>query len=295
MKIAIAVALSKQQYPDWWGQLVHVVHQLDKNPHVTIGSFHFVGSAMTDFNRNEIVKGFLAEDYGSDDGLWFLDDDTIPDTESVLHLIKLDAPVANGTYFLRSGKHEPLAYMRHPSGMYMFLGDFVRGEIAEVDSVGMGNTLIRRYVFEEIMDQYVVYQHLHKRTMYPVHKDDITDAVTENITVPQVVHERAPMVLQGPGRRGYMVEPLVGPVDFEDPNNEDLKWPFFGMEVGRTEDHWFNEMVRRCGFDIVSDTWNEARHIGTRKVDSSDWRATKARFSRARELQYMPSASLGRG
>lgn len=282
MRLGVGVALGKVQRPQWWGPLVNTAYQLARDEVFDGIDWYFVGSAMTDFNRNEIVHKFLKTDATH---LWFIDDDTVPTTDAVTRLLQLDTDVANGVYYQRTGTHHPVAYGRDASGLYQHLSNFVRGEIFEPESVGMGNTLIKRTVFDTIMDQYSVYRHTIKRTLYPVHKDDVTSQPYENVTVPKYIHERAPMVIQGPADRGYLVWPVEGPVDFSVEANKDVKWPFFGMEAGRTEDHWFNEMVLRCGLKVLVDTWNEAEHIGYTTFNSSDWRSQKKQQVRLQQIQ----------
>lgn len=271
MKIDFGVAASKSQSPSWWGSLVATVYRMAKHPKIDIGGLHFIGSALTDYNRNEIVDAMMQKD---SDALWFWDDDTIPSPNALPRLIALDADVANGIYYLRSGEHTPVAYGRHSSGMYAHLSDFTKGEIKEVDSCGMGNTLIKRHVFEAIREHYVCYKDLIKQTWHPVHQDD----VQSGYHVPGAIHERAPALLQGPGQRAYMVRAMKGPMEPE-------VFPYFGLEVGRTEDHWFCEMVKRLGFTILCDTWVEATHLHEAEISGHFFRHQQGENLKGKYLQ----------
>jgi len=68
--------------------------------------------------------------------------------------------------------------------------------------------------------------------------------------------------LLGPGGRGYWVDPVVE----VDPEEIDSNWPFYVLEWGRTEDHYFCEMAMRCGFEILVDTWLDCQHLGIQPV-----------------------------
>jgi hypothetical protein len=71
-----------------------------------------------------------------------------------------------------------------------------------------------------------------------------------------------------PGIRGYYIDPIVGPLDEEDYD----RFPYYALEWGRTEDHFFCEMARRVGMTIKTDTWRECKHLGTTGYDGSQYR-----------------------
>jgi len=163
--------------------------------------------------------------------------------------------VAAGIYYSRSAPYNPIAYQRRPNGLYVALSRFERGEIVYVDSVGMGCTLIQRRVFETIQEQYRVYRRVANGTLAPVHRDDARPGEPAE----------AGAVMESSLTRGYLVEPIAGPVEPE-------QWPFFGFEHGRTEDHYFCEMAVRCGFRIAVDTALECQHVGAEARERDDFR-----------------------
>lgn len=226
------------------------------------------GSALTDYNRNEVVQHHLE---GDSEALWFVDDDTIPPPGTVEWLVDLvengAADVAAGLYYSRSLPYNPIAYQRRPNGLYIALARFAPGEIVYVDSVGMGCTLIKREVFEEIQRQYSVYRRVETGTMLVVHNEDVRAP-----TLPSPASEGGMGVVMGPGGRGYHVEAVVGPVD---PVQEVGHWPFYRFEYGRTEDHPFCEMVKRCGFKVAVDTAIECEHVGTQARTGRDFEKVK--------------------
>lgn len=247
MKIDVGIAANKNQEQKWWSTLMPELLALERRGKVEVERFIVIGSALTDYNRNKVVATFL--DGGDSEALWFIDDDTIPPPRAVEWLVDLletgACEVAAGIYYSRSAPFNPIAYQRRPNGLYIPLARFEPGEIVYVDSVGMGCTLIRERVFTTIQEQYRVYSRVSNGTLVPVHREDMREG-----------DPLQPGVVMGPGEvRGYVVEPIAGPVDVEE-------WPFYAFEHGRTEDHFFCEMALRCGFRIAVDTAVECQHVG---------------------------------
>lgn len=204
----------------------------------------------TDENRNIIVgtnalgqhdpQGFMASDA---DYMFWMDDDTIPPDRAVSHLVNLGRPFVAGVYFLGQAPYTPLAYYQREDGLYHALYDYPKGTLVPVDLVGMGCTLIHKSVYQAILDNYIVYQRKNG-SLLPVHRDDIKDEKDYK-------KGDKPYV-----RDGYYHMPIqrVEPDD-------NRTWPFYGMEYGRTEDHYFCEMAVRCGFQPWIDTNVECDHL----------------------------------
>lgn len=202
----------------------------DENRNIITGS---------DVNKRNTKKGFLGSDA---EWIFWMDDDTVFPDKAVSHLLNLGRSFVAGIYFLGQHPFTPLAYLRRDDGLYQALYDYPKGTLVPVDSVGMGCTLIHRSVYEKIIDEYTVFQRSNG-SLIPVHKDDI-----ENIRTPK---KGNPWV-----KNGYYHDPLhsVEPDD-------NRTFPFYAMEYGRTEDHYFCEMAVRVGIQPYIDTTVECDHL----------------------------------
>jgi len=203
----------------------------------------------TDENRNIIVGANINKRYSKDgvlrsdaDYIMWLDDDTVPPNRFVTHLVNLGRPFVGGIYFLGQYPFTPLAYYRNEDGLYQALYDYPKGTLVPCDSIGMGCTLIHRSVYEAILDNYEVFQRSNG-SLVPVHKDDIQNRRTPNQKKSYV-------------KNGYFHDPL-----WEIDPDDNRTFPFYGMEYGRTEDHYFCEMAVRCGFQPYVDTNVECEHL----------------------------------
>lgn len=205
-KLAIAIPTNKNEASGWWSAVFGELLRTAQTPGIELEALLTAGGALTDTNRNKCVDSFLNKTDA--DVLAFIDDDTVPPKQAFVRLLQLDADVANAVYYLRGEPYNPVAYRRMPNRKYLSLKEFQPGQIVEVDSVGMGCTLIRRHVFEAIMDNYEVFMRARIAAPFPVHKDD----VEEFGDLPYAVHDAAGGVITAPeGIRGYFIEPVVGP------------------------------------------------------------------------------------
>jgi hypothetical protein len=126
--------------------------------------------------------------------------------------------------------------MRQPDGFYRALYNYPKGALIQVDSVGMGCTLIHRNVFEKIADSFDVFCRP-DASVFPVLKSEVKDD--------KEAREGTRTYVKG----GYAHIPVVRPkVDDTRP------WPFYLMEYGRTEDHWFCELANAVGYRPWVDT-----------------------------------------
>ena len=272
MRVDIGIACNKNQEKEWWARLVPELLRVAAEGRVELGQFIAVGSALTDHNRNHIVGHFLE---GEAEAIWWIDDDVVPPPGTLEALIGLDVDIAAGVYFLRKPPCNPVIYARRDDGFYRPLWEYERGEIIKADSVGMGCTLIRRGVYERIREEYGVFRRVRNGTVVLVHGDD----VVHTRMVARQVRRQAGKALrrgargegrgergEGLGARAYLLEELVGPVEAPE------VWPFYALEYGRTEDHFFCEMARRVGFEIVVDTGIECQHWGCQPVTGTSFR-----------------------
>lgn len=257
VRVDLGVPCSKQQSNHWVGHICGEMMRVASEGRIEFGQSLFIGGALTDFARNDIANKFLS---GTSDYLYFIDDDVVPPQGALETLLEMKLPFANGVYFLRRPPCNPIAYDRNPDGSYSPI-EFKRGEVKSVDSVGLGCALIHRGVFEKIMEEYSLFVRKSNRTFRPVHNSKIVQAGKVN-----QVKRQAGNTLKTPSGV-FFVEELVGPI-----NPGEKPWPFFQFEANRTEDHWFAELVKKVGFEIIVNTEISCLHWGARPVSEQSYR-----------------------
>jgi hypothetical protein len=270
--VDIAVACSAHQTPDWWSPIMAIMLETDRSDTVQIGSVRTVSSALpdtnknstigqqkrrwslTDANRNEITnKGFLN---GNADWIFWIDDDTVPPQNAILSLIKLGLPFVAGLYFLPRKPFNPIAYKRHiKSGLYAPVYKYPRGGLFEVDSVGMGCTLIHRSVYEKIKEEHMVFER-YNGAIFPVHKSLVKKPI-----IFEHKERRKPYVKYGQYREDVI------PMREEDDRN----FPFYLLEHGRTEDHHFCELAENVGIKPHIDTTITCEHYKHQATTVEDY------------------------
>ena len=103
--------------------------------------------ALISRGRNEVVRAFLNQTDCTH--LWFVDTDMVFDATHLHRLAQADRPIVSALYYgiHQNGERFPVAHHIHE-------GRIVRarpkGNIAEVDAVGMGCCLIKREVLEAL-------------------------------------------------------------------------------------------------------------------------------------------------
>jgi hypothetical protein len=121
--------------------------------------------------------------------------------------------------------------MRNEDGLYDTIYNYPKGGIFEVNSVGMGCTLIHRSVYQKIKDEHKVFVRTNG-SIFPVHKRQVKYPESYNHK-----DRRKPVVKYGEYRE------QVVPQDEADDRN----FPFYLLEHGRTEDHHFCELAESVG------------------------------------------------
>lgn len=270
--VDIAVACSAHQTPDWWSPIMGMMLETDRSKTVQIGSVRTVSSALpdtnknstigqqkrrwslTDSNRNEITnKGFLN---GNADWIFWIDDDTVPPQNAILSLTKLGLSFVAGLYFLPREPYNPIAYKRHESsGLYAPVYKYPRGGLFEVDSVGMGCTLIHRSVYEKIKEEHMVFER-YNGAIFPVHKSQVKKPI-----IFEQKERRKPFVKYGQYREDVI------PMREEDDRN----FPFYLLEHGRTEDHHFCELAESVGIKPHIDTTVTCEHYKHKATTVEDY------------------------
>jgi hypothetical protein len=217
----------------------------------------------TDANRVEASKRFLggSPDIGwKADWIFWVDDDTVIPGDALSRLLKLDKPAVAGLYFNPNPPMNPIAYIRNREGIgYHAFYDYPFGALVQVDSVGMGCTLVHRSVFEKIMAEHELMMRPNG-SLWAVHKSAVTKTNIPYLSkqAPTVDH----IVVDG-----WVCQRVQKPSP-----EDDRSWPFFVMEYGRTEDHHFWELALNVGIKPWIDTTIVCKHIKPRATEYADYK-----------------------
>lgn len=118
-----------------------------------IGQFIIQGHVLT-LQRNECIRNM--------DGDWiiFIDDDMTWQPDAIRRLVetqrKFDLDMVGGLCFQRGEPYQPTLYMREQptEGNYVFLEDWERDSVVEVDATGMAFVLITKRLLERIAGEF---------------------------------------------------------------------------------------------------------------------------------------------
>lgn len=217
---------------------------------------------LTDANRGEIVKRFLD---GESDWIFMIDDDTVPPKGVISHLMGLGRELVGGVYYNTKPPYNPIAYYRREDGLYSAVYDYIHGSMLQVDSIGMGCTLIHRSVFEKIMAGHTLFQRPNGSLMVvPNEKIGLSESFWQE---PMNGNE---VVWDDGGDYVWYLQKLVPLEDISD----NRAWPFYALEYGRTEDHHFCELADNVGIKPYLDTAVTCEHWKPGKT-------TRAHYKRA--------------
>lgn len=269
--VDIAVAASGGVSPVWWGPVLGRMLRA-QNEGISIGEVHVVQSALPDFsknraidipvvgsseydphrpgktdaNRTEATSRFLAG--SKSDWVFWMDDDTVPPPGVITQLLEARREFIAGIYFNGKKPHNPVAFMRDEAGFYHPI-EYTPGSLRQVDSVGMGCTLIHRSVYEKIAEEHVVLE-LQGGLLHPIHKSQVKDDKVSDAGKDTYA------------RGGYLRIPYTLPLE-----DDNRAFPFYGMTYSRTEDHWFCELARNVGIIPWIDMNVQCVHIKEQGVD----------------------------
>jgi hypothetical protein len=280
--IDIGIACSGAQSPRWWSANFGNLLKEVQYGNIEIDHIMAISSALPDWNKNEAI-GQMALDFAPlnekkrnqiTDGnrnrmtrnfmksqaewLLMIDDDTVLPEKAVTNLLRTGKKFVAGLYYNPNPPKNPIAYVRNPEGVgYYALYGWTPGSLIEVDSVGMGCTLIHKDVFRAILEGYDVVSRPNGSLM-PLQKSAFVEGVqpTRYIGLPDIFVSEGWMYTK--------VRPLE-----EDDNR---MWPFYSMEYGRTEDHHFCEMAATVGFKPWVDTTINCGHIKSWSMEYKDYR-----------------------
>lgn len=251
-KVVIGIPCYGPQESEWWAQLAINTAIWGQMYDLTL----IVASTMAaDHNRNDIVDRFLKTDA---EWLFWIDADTIVPSAAIQRLMGLGKTLASGLYYGKNPPHPPIAYVKWRNA-YVSIERTQKwevGNIIPVDASGMGCMLTHRSVYEDIQKNHTVLQR-EGGGLVPVRNTNIEGSLEE-------AHPHDGKVYKGQ-MRVRMVEPTI----------ENLKFPFFGLEFGRTEDIWFFELAAREGHKVWLDTGLECGHLRPKAFTGSDYRDLK--------------------
>jgi hypothetical protein len=210
---------------------------------------------LTDSNRNRGVAAFMNRDA---EWLLWLDDDVVPPRGFLTRLLSLRRDFVAGLYFLGAHPHNPIAYIKEPdgSGLYKAFYKYPTGALVQVDSVGMGCTLIHRSVYEKILAGCEVWQRS-SGSLMAVPKDRIYQAEGGHLVGGLYIH---------PDGNADYLQPMQRPAD-----DDNRPFPFYAMENSRTEDHHFCELAALFGIKPTIDTEIVCEHIKLKSVSRQDY------------------------
>ena len=272
-KVAIGIPAYGPQQPSFWvpySESIASLHRYD----IDFAGTYWQGSSAVDINRNMIVHDWYEEERSN--WLWWIDADNPPPIGALQRLLDLNKPLVSGTYY--STQHEetvsPIAYRRdNRTGLYYALPEsaFEKGEILQVDAVGMGCFLTHRKVYEGIMERYTAFLRVYGGALV-IRTDLVKDEVPSTIAK----HPYAGQI-----RKGIHYEPIVKNT------LPDAIFPFFLAQHTRTEDMHFCELARNIGYEIWLDTSVEAPHVKESAVTGEDFRDQKRPDSVPQDIEHV--------
>ena len=253
-KVALGIVSYGPQTPQFWVPLADFTGKLYQDG-VDYMGLHHSGVSSTDTNRNMVVKEFLK---GKAEWLYWIDADNPPPLRSLRRLLSHNQPAVSGLYYGGTPTERlfPVAFVKQPGGAYNNLRkvrDWEKGEILQVDAVGMGCFLTHRSVYEKIQEDFVYFQR-ESGGLIALRKDKVKS-----------IEQKGTNPYAGTVRKGLYYDP-VKPATLDHP-----KFPFFISQYNRTEDMPFCEMLRDS-HEIWLDTSVEVGHVKDKAMDGEDYR-----------------------
>lgn len=278
-KVAFAVACNKYQTPAWWRVFATAVGEAVADPGIEFLGIVQNNTAQPDYTKDGIVGELFNErrqtltdasrndimsqvDHTDAEWIYWWDDDTIHPAGTLRRLLNLNTPFASGVYHIKQKPYIPIVYFRNPNGTYRSMLNYERGELVFADFTGMGCALIHRSVYEKIKEAHSVFKT--DRGNYVVLPKEDAEYPALKLSAGQV-----------PARGrvyGDLFVQHVRPVSQEELTGDRVHWPFYGMEVTRTEDIWFCELAEKVGIKPLVDTDICCGHIGEHTIGRQNFR-----------------------
>jgi len=289
-KVDIAIACSASQHSQWTGNILGVLLQ-EQARGIEFGQIMMVSSAMPDFNKSNIAGGYInggfanPEEKGRNlrtdanrvkasgrflsgmpdlnwkaDWVFWIDDDTTVPVDVITRLLALDKVAVAGLYFNPLPPKNPIAYIRNKTGIgYHAFYDYPWGTLTQVDSVGMGCTLVHRSVYEKIMAEHEIFVRP-DGSLWPVHKSRVFNTNDPYLS-------KQPPAITELVVNGWACHRVTKPGE-----DDHRSWPFYAMEYGRTEDHYFWELAASVGIRPWVDTTITCGHVKPQTMEYADYK-----------------------
>lgn len=251
-KVSLGIPFYGSFSGEWTTQMLQFVAMLAEEHELV--DIITCGSMTADHNRNLIVDEFLKKD---SEWLFWIDSDTMVPVGAVSRMVAHGRTLVSGLYYGKNPPHPPIAYMIH-NGAYTPIDKKIKwekGEIVPIDAPGMGCMLTHRSVFEDIRNNYEVYQ-VPGGGVLPIHKNDILGDIKDDAH-----HEHDGKVYKGQLRL-RVVSPTLA----------NLRFPYFAITNNKTEDLFFFELAERVGHKPVLDTSAECGHLRLDPFTGADYR-----------------------
>lgn len=241
---------------EWWTHMLQFVAILAKE--VDFREVITCGTMTADHSRNVITADFLKSDA---EWLFWIDSDTLVPNGAVRRLMGIGKTLVSGLYYGKNPPNPPIAYYLANGGIVPIdkATKWEKGDILAVDAVGMGCMLTHRSVFEDIRNNYDIYQ-IPGGGIVPIYKPDVLGDV--ETTADGVRHHEH----DGKVYKGQLRQRLTKPT------LEDLRFPYFMIDHMRTEDVYFFELARRVGHLPYLDTSVECGHLRHVPYQGKDYR-----------------------
>lgn len=114
-------------------------------------TFHITRGGLVDWERNNLVMEMLKDPEFTH--LFFVDGDMVILKDALMKLIDDDEDVVSGLYFQRTEPHLPVIYKKNEKGNFAPIGNYENDRLFEVDAAGAGCMLVKREVFEKLMNK----------------------------------------------------------------------------------------------------------------------------------------------
>lgn len=270
--VDIGIACNINQSYLWWKDVMTMLLQEVRYGDAEIGMLRTVGSALpdhnknnivgnsvkrlslTDYNRTEITKGFLD---GQADYIFWMDDDTAPPNNVISRLLKSGRDFIGGVYFLPNPPHHPIAYRREPeTGLYAPVFGYSDGALIQIDSIGFGCTLVHRSVYEKIRDNHTVFVRTNG-SLAAIHNSRIQKPI-----VTRHAKKEKPYIRAGIYHEQYTQQEA----------GDTRQFPYYQLEYGRTEDHYFCELAESVGIKPWLDTSIVCTHYKMKGAGHDDYK-----------------------
>ena len=289
-KVAFCIATNKWQLPEWWRSLVEAIIEAERDPDIEFCGLYTNGTASPDYTKNNLVvaaapmnanRETLTDNHRNDitkqvedseaDYLYWWDDDTTHPSGTLKKLLALEVPFAAGLYYLKTAPYVPVAYFKNPNGTYRSMLQFRLGEIVTVDFCGMGCALVHRSVYDKIREAYSLYKTDRGSYVLVENENDVSVKDHQSLSMRLTDSDDA-IGTNGAVVGGQYHIQRVNPVTQEEARSMKLHFPWYGMEVTRTEDVWFCNLAEHVGVKPVIDTSINCGHWGNSPTEREHFR-----------------------